>query len=72
MTTSRARHGHLATSPFRVEPEPDIATFECGDLVNHDTHGVGRVISTEAKAVTVDFRPQKVRIVSPYRRMTAL
>ena len=72
MTTSHARPRHLASSPFRVEPEPEVATFECGDLVNHDTHGVGRVISTEAHAVTVDFRPQKVRIVSPFRRMTAL
>lgn len=72
MTPSPARPRHLASSPFRVQPEPDIPTFQCGDLVNHDTHGVGRVISTEAHAVTVDFRSQKVRIVSPFRKMTML
>jgi hypothetical protein len=72
MTTSPARPRHLASSPFRVEPEPDIEKFECGDLVNHDTHGMGRVIGTEAHAVTVDFRTQTVRITSPFRRMTIL
>ena len=72
MTTSPARPRHLASSPFRVEAEPAIEKFACGDLVNHDTHGVGRVISTEASAVTVDFRSHKVRIVSPFRRMAIL
>lgn len=72
MTTSPARPRHLASSPFRVESEPDIETFECGDLVNHDTYGMGRVVGTEAHAVTVDFRTQKVRITSPFRRMSIL
>lgn len=72
MTPSPARPRHLASSPFRVEPEPDIEEFACGDLVSHDTYGVGRVISTEAHAVTVDFRTQKVRITSPFHKMTLL
>ena len=72
MTTSPARPRHLASSPFRAASEPDIEKFECGDLVNHDTYGMGRVISTETNAVTVDFRIQKVRIMSPFSRMTIL
>lgn len=72
MTTSPARPRHLTSSPFKVGPEPDIESFECGDLVNHDTYGVGRVTGTETHAVTVDFRTQKVRIMSPFRKMTIL
>ena len=72
MTTSPARPRHLASSPFRVETEPEIEKFECGDLVNHDVYGMGRVMSTEANAVTVDFRTTKVRITSPFRSMTTL
>ena len=72
MTTSPARPRHLASSPFRVESEPDIEKFECGDLVNHDAYGMGRVIGTETHAVTVDFRTERVRIVSPFRRMALL
>ena len=46
--------------------------FECGDQVNHDVYGVGRVVSTDADAVTVDFGTQVVRVVSPFRKMAAL
>ncbi len=49
-----------------------MTQFECGDLVSHDAYGVGRVISTDADAVTVDFRTQKVRITSPFRKMARL
>jgi hypothetical protein len=72
MTTSPARPRHLASSPFRVDTQPDIETFASGDLVNHDAYGMGRVISTEAHAVTVDFRTETVRVTSPFRRMTIL
>ena len=46
--------------------------FATNDLVSHDSYGVGRVISTEANAVTVDFRNQTVHIKSPYPKMTKL
>jgi hypothetical protein len=72
MTTSPARRRILATSPFRPDPEPVVKHFECGDLVNHDSYGMGRVIGTDADGVTVDFRNQKVRIVSPFRKLSAL
>lgn len=72
MTTSSARRRHLANSPFQPDPEPVIEQFECGDLVNHDSYGMGRVIGVEAHAVTVDFRTQTVRITSPFHRMAML
>jgi hypothetical protein len=72
MTTSPARRRHLASSPFQPQPEPVIEKFECGDLVSHDSFGMGRVLTVEANAVTVDFRNQTVRIVSPFHKMTVL
>ena len=72
MTNSPARRRHLANSPFQPDPEPVIEQFEFGDLVNHDSYGMGRVIGVEANAVTVDFRAQTVRIASPFHKMTIL
>jgi len=69
MTTSRPQPRHLASSPFRPRVEPIIETFEPGDLVSHDSYGMGRVVGVEAAAVTVDFRPQVVRIPSPYANL---
>ncbi len=72
MTTSPARRRHFASSPFQPDPEPVIAQFECGDLVSHDSYGMGRVVATEAQAVTVDFGAQTIRIPSPFRKMATL
>lgn len=72
MTSSPSRRRHLASSPFQPDPEPVIEQFECGDLVNHDSYGVGRVVGLEAHAVTVDFRTQTVRITSPFHKMSSL
>lgn len=72
MTTSRARRRHLASSPFPPGPEPVIASFQCGDLVSHDSYGMGRVVGAEADAVTVDFGTQTVRITSPFHKMAVL
>jgi hypothetical protein len=73
MTSSAgAKRRHLATSPFLAIPDPVIEQYACHDLVCHDSYGVGRVITTEADAVTVDFGTQKVRIVSPYRKLAKL
>lgn len=72
MTTLPARRRHLASSPFQRQSEPVIEQYECGDLVNHDKYGMGRVIAAEADAVTVDFRTLTVRIMSPFRKMALL
>lgn len=49
-----------------------IETFEVSNRVSHDVYGVGRVIATEADAVTVDFGSKSVRIVSPFRKLEHL
>jgi predicted 2-oxoglutarate/Fe(II)-dependent dioxygenase YbiX len=72
MTPSPARRRHLASSPFRPDPEPVIEQYASGDLVSHDAYGMGRVVAVEADAVTVDFGSQTVRITSPFRKMTLL
>jgi hypothetical protein len=70
MTTPVRRH--LASSPFQPDPVPTIEEFALGDLVSHDSYGLGRVIEVETAAVTVDFRSQTVRIPSPFRKMSKL
>jgi hypothetical protein len=72
MKPSPARRRHLASSPFKPEPEQVIEQFECGDLVSHDSYGMGRVVSAEASAVTVNFGAQTVRITSPFSKMSKL
>ena len=72
MSTSRPARRHLASSPFRPDPELVIEVFELDELVSHDFYGLGRVISLEADAVTVDFRPEVVRVVSPYAKLSKL
>jgi|tagenome__1003787_1003787.scaffolds.fasta_scaffold20987900_4 hypothetical protein len=67
-----ARRRHLASSPLKPEPEPVIERFEAGDLVSHDSYGMGRVVGTEANAVFIDIRTQTVRITSPYSKMTVV
>ncbi|GAA4749628.1 hypothetical protein GCM10023350_38450 [Nocardioides endophyticus] len=71
-TSSGPRGRHLASSPFKPKVELPIENFETGDLVSHDSYGVGRVVGIEADAVSVDFRDQTVRVSSPYRKMTKL
>lgn len=72
MTPSPARRRHLASSPFQPDPEPVIEHFQCGDLVSHDSYGMGRVVGAEALAVTVDFGSQTVRVTSPFHKMSHL
>lgn len=63
---------HLASSPFQPKPEPTIETYTVDDQVCHDSHGVGRIVDVEAAAVTVDFRSQRIRVTSPFRKMQKL
>ncbi len=72
MTTSSARRRHLASSPFKPDPEPVIEQFEVGDMVTHDSYGMGRVVGVEAHAVTVDFGTQTVRLTSPFHKLSVL
>lgn len=72
--TMRSLRGqrHLATSPFKPEPEPPIEQFSVDDRVSHDTYGLGRVVRTDYSAVTVDFGTLEVRIPSPFHKMEKL
>ncbi|SFC84845.1 hypothetical protein SAMN04487968_112106 [Nocardioides terrae] len=72
MSTSSRPRRHLATSPFRAEPEPVVLQFESGELVSHDSYGMGRVVAVEPAAVTVDFSPKIVRIPRPFPRLAKL
>ncbi len=72
MTTRPAQRRQLPNSPFKIPSEPRIERFALEDRVNHDTYGLGRVISTEEGAVTVDFGSQPRRIVSPYNGLAKL
>lgn len=62
----------LATSPFKVSPEPVIEQFAVDERVTHDSYGLGRVVGVETGWVTVDFQTETVRIPTPFRRMTTL
>ena len=53
MTTSAAPRRHLASSPFKPDPEPTIEHYEVDDLVSHDSYGMGRVLHVEGAAVTL-------------------
>lgn len=61
-------------SPFnKRQPAPaPVKEFSVHDLVTHDRHGLGRVISTQSDAVFVDFGTVKYRISAPYAKLTKL
>ena len=65
---------YFASSPFKPPPEPPPPErFELNDLVTHDKYGLGRVVAVEGdEAVVVDFAPEKIRVVTPFARMTKL
>jgi predicted 2-oxoglutarate/Fe(II)-dependent dioxygenase YbiX len=64
---------HLPSSPFKPPPEkPPPEQYEPDDLVTHDKYGLGRVILVESDAVVVDFTTRKMRITTPFARMTKL
>lgn len=64
---------HLPTSPFKAPPTPTPKHFAIGDQVTHDMYGLGRVIGIEnGIAALVDFGSTRMRILSPYDKMTKL
>jgi CarD-like protein len=64
---------HLPTSPFKAPPTPAPKHFAVGDQVTHDMYGLGRVIGIEdGIAALVDFGSTRMRVLSPYDKMTKL
>ena len=64
----------LPGSPFNVPAPPPqpVEQFAPQDLVTHDRYGLGRVVSTEADTVLVDFGGARYRISAPYTKLTKL
>jgi predicted 2-oxoglutarate/Fe(II)-dependent dioxygenase YbiX len=73
-TASAPKRRYLPTSPFKPPPEaPPPEQYEVDDLVTHDKYGLGRVILVEGDAaVVIDFAPRRVRITTPFARMSKL
>jgi hypothetical protein len=71
---SAGKRRYLPSSPFGPPPEPPpVEQYALHDLVTHDKYGLGRVILVEGDTqVVIDFAPMKVRIMSPFARMTKL
>jgi hypothetical protein len=65
---------NLPGSPFNVPPPdtPPVEQFAAGDQVTHDKYGLGRVILVEDDAVVIGFGSGKVRIRSPFAKLTKL
>jgi hypothetical protein len=72
MTTPARPRRHLASSPFKPDPVPIIEEFAVGDMVSHDSYGMGRVVHVDLAAVTVDFGDRTVRIPTPFHKMSRL
>ncbi|CAI9413770.1 hypothetical protein [Nocardioides sp. T2.26MG-1] len=72
MTNQARGRRHLASSPFRPDPEPIVEEFEVDDLVSHDSYGMGRVTHVDTAAVTVNFGAQTVRVARPFHKMSKL
>src|ERR1700722_12256520 len=75
MTPPRAAsRRYFPTSPFKpplAPPPPDV--FAVRDQVTHDKYGLGRVMSIEdGTSVVIDFRTHRVRILTPYAKLTKL
>ena len=49
-----------------------VERYDRGDLVSHDTHGVGSVVAVDPLGVTVDFGARTVRVTSPFTKMERL
>jgi DNA helicase-2/ATP-dependent DNA helicase PcrA len=74
VSTSRSasRRRHLSSSPFTEQVQPDVESFDVGDRVTHDKHGLGRVVSESHAAVVVDFGTARVSVQRPFTRLTKL
>ncbi len=47
-TRSGAQRSHLASSPFKPKPEPEIETYALDDRVCHESYGLGAATTSIA------------------------
>jgi hypothetical protein len=59
-------------SPFSDPVPPSVETFAVDDRVTHDRAGLGRVVAVEEDAVIVAFSSQRLRVMTPYTKLTKL
>jgi hypothetical protein len=71
-TRSAAQRRHLSSSPFNAQPQRPIERFAVRDRVTHDKYGLGVIVGEEEAAVTVDFGSHRVRVPSPFQKLTKL
>jgi hypothetical protein len=64
----------LPGSPFNAQPvDPPVEQFAVRDQVTHDKYGLGRIVLVEGdEAVVVDFGSRRVRLLSPFAKLTRL
>jgi hypothetical protein len=64
----------LPGSPFNVLPvDPPVEQFAVRDQVTHDKYGLGRVVLVEDdEAVIIEFGLRRMRILTPFARLTKL
>ena len=69
-----ASRRYLPTSPFGPPSAPPPAEqYAVLDQVTHDTYGLGQVIGIDVdSALVVNFGTRRVRITTPYTRLTKL
>lgn len=74
-TRSGAPRRYLPGSPFNVPvvEEPPAETYEPGELVTHDKHGLGTVLEVADESdVLVDFGTRRVRVALPCAKLFKL
>ena len=60
-------------SPFKDRPVAEVETFEEGDRVSHDTHGLGSIVSlVNGNSVLVAFGENRQMIATPYPKLHKL
>lgn len=72
---SAASRRHLSASPFNAtSPEPTaVESYAVDDRVTHDKFGLGRIVEVEEEtAVVVAFGAQRVRVLTPFTKLTKL
>ena len=69
MNTPRRR---LKTSPFADRVADEVLSLAVADRVAHDKYGLGEVKAVGGGCVIVAFGAERVRIASPYAKLTRL
>ena len=64
---------HLPNSPFKPAVVPDVEIYLVDERVTHDKYGLGRVVGVEGEqAVVVDFGDSRVRLFTPFDKLSKL